>query len=186
MSKLDSNRGQKLLDYASMVERAAEYCHHLSENWRQASRKTAEYTSLDLVQVVNEERQVIFFGNAAIQLSGLTAARVKRLQVRVDARVSKSPEEHAIEAGGEERCEVSFARAGDTIEATIADNGSGGAPDAMKRALPRGFTSKQSGTGLGLSICRHLLGTHGATFEMTSTLGTSTTVRIVFPAVAAT
>jgi signal transduction histidine kinase len=180
VSKLDPERGQKLLDYASMVERAAEYCHHLSENWRQASRKTAEYASLDLVQVVNEVRQVIFFGNAAIQLSGLTMASVRGSKFEL-MRVFQNLLKNAIEAGAK-KVEVSFARAGATIEVTVADNGGGMNPDSMKRALRGGFTSKQSGTGLGLSICRHLLGTHGATFEMTSNLGQGTTVRMVFPA----
>ncbi len=184
VAKLDSNRGQKLQDYASMVERAAEYCHHLSENWRQASKKTAEYSALDLVQVVNEVRQVIFFGNAAIQLSGLTAARVRGSKFEL-MRVFQNLLKNAIEAGAK-KVDVSFARAGDTIEVTITDNGSGMTSDSVKRALRGGFTSKQSGTGLGLSICRHLLGTHGASFEMTSTVGTGTTVRCVFPAVAAT
>jgi signal transduction histidine kinase len=181
VSKLDPERGQKLLDYASMVERAAEYCHHLSENWRQASKKTAEYAPLDLVQVVNEVRQVIFFGNAAIQLAGLTMARVRGSKFEL-MRVFQNLLKNAIEAGAK-KVEVAFARAGDTIEVTVTDNGGGMNPDSLKRALRGGFTSKQTGTGLGLSICRHLLGTHGASFEMTSTLGTGTVVRCVFPAV---
>jgi signal transduction histidine kinase len=35
---------------------------------------------------------------------------------------------------------------------------------------------------LGLSICRHLIGAHGGTFDLTSAAGKGTTIRIVFPA----
>jgi len=180
VSKRDQERGQKLLEYASMVERAAEYCHHLSENWRQASKKTGEFAPLDLVQVIQEVRQVIFFGNAAIQLTGLSVAPVRGSKFEL-MRVLQNLLKNSIEAGAK-RIEVGIARVGQTVELTIADNGSGMGADAVKRALRGGFTSKQSGTGLGLSICRHLLGAHGATFEMTSTLGKGTTVRSVFPA----
>jgi signal transduction histidine kinase len=48
--------------------------------------------------------------------------------------------------------------------------------------LHGGFSSKASGTGLGLSICRHLVGTHGASFALESSAGKGTTVRLVFPA----
>jgi signal transduction histidine kinase len=182
VSKLDPEVGQKLLEYASMVERAAEYCHHLSENWRQASKKTAEYATLDLVEVINEVRQVIFFSNAAIQLSGAGSLLVRGSKFEL-MRVFQNLLKNGLEAGAA-RVHVSLARNGDQCEVTIADNGSGMGPDAVKRALRGGFTSKQNGTGLGLSICRHLLGAHGATFSLESVPGKGTTVRLLFPAVA--
>jgi signal transduction histidine kinase len=54
--------------------------------------------------------------------------------------------------------------------------------DRVKRAMHGGFSSKASGTGLGLSICRHLAGTHGATFVLESAVGKGTTVKLTFPA----
>jgi signal transduction histidine kinase len=180
VAKFDPERSQKLQDYASMVERAAEYCHHLSENWRQASKKTADYTTLDLVTVVRDVRQVIFFGNAAIQLSGLTAAKIRGSKFEL-MRIFQNLLKNSLEAGAK-RVDVVFARVGETIEMTITDNGAGMAGELLKRALRGGFSSKSSGTGLGLSICRHLLGAHGATFDMTSTPGKGTVVKSVFPA----
>ncbi|HWA11340.1 MAG TPA: response regulator [Opitutaceae bacterium] len=179
VSKTDPDRGQKLLEYASMVERAAEYCHHLSENWRQATKKTGEYAPVELVQVINEVRQVIFFGNAAVQVSGLTAATVRGSKYEL-MRVFQNLLKNALEAGAT-RVHVTLAQAGTHIEVTIGDNGSGMNPDAVKRALRGGFTSKQNGTGLGLSICRHLLGAHGATFNLESVPAKGTTVRLAFP-----
>ena len=68
----DPERGRRLREYASIVEKAAEYCHHLSENWRLASKQATEFTRLDLVQVAQEVRQVVFFwGNCGAVYRGV-------------------------------------------------------------------------------------------------------------------
>src|SRR4051812_49220971 len=63
LAERDPEAGKKLIDYSAMVEKAAEYCHHLSENWRTAAKQAPSFTRVDLVQLVQEVRQVIFFGN---------------------------------------------------------------------------------------------------------------------------
>ena len=180
LAQRDPETARKLLDYSGMVEKAAEYCHHLSENWRAASKQAAEFTRVDLVKVAQEVRQVIFFDNPAIHLSGLADAVVRGSKYEL-MRVFQNLFKNALEAGAT-RLEVRFARRGDQTELTLADNGSGMDAERVKRALHGGFTSKASGTGLGLSICRHLAGTHGATFALESALGHGTTVRLTFPA----
>jgi signal transduction histidine kinase len=180
LAQRDPEAGKKVIEYAHMVEKAAEYCHHLSENWRLASRQATEFVKVDLVQVANEVKQVIFFGNAAIQPTGLSEAWVRGSKFEL-MRVMQNLFKNSLEAGAT-RLTVSFARRGDQIEMTIADNGSGMDPERVKRALHGGFSSKTSGTGLGLSICRHLAGTHGATFALESAVGKGTTARLVFPA----
>ncbi|HTZ19342.1 MAG TPA: response regulator [Opitutaceae bacterium] len=182
VAAVDPERGKKILDYAAMVERASEYCHHLSENWRQAAKQTTEFATLDLVQVVHEVRQVIFFGNAAIQLSGIATASVRGSKYEL-MRVFQNIFKNSLEAGAT-RLSVSIARADRNYEVVITDNGTGMAQGAVKKALRGGFSNKVSGTGLGLSICRHLLGTHGATLALESKPGQGTTVTMVFPAVA--
>jgi signal transduction histidine kinase len=179
VSKIDPERGQKLLEYASMVERAAEYCHHLSENWRQASKKAADYAPVDLVAVLQEVRQVIFFGNAAVQISGPAEVSVRGSKFEL-MRVFQNLLKNSLEAGAS-RVQVTLTPRPEGLELVIVDNGAGMNVDAVKRALRGGFTSKQNGTGLGLSICRHLLGAHGASFNLESTPGKGTTVRLVFP-----
>lgn len=163
-----------------MVEKAAEYCHHLSENWRQAAKQTADFTRVDLAQVVQEVRQVIFFGNGAIQCTGLTEAWVRGSKFEL-MRVYQNLFKNSLEAGATQVV-VALARDGAQINMTVVDNGAGMAPDRLKRALHGGFSSKANGTGLGLSICRHLVGTHGATFDVESAPGRGTTARMVFPA----
>jgi len=56
----DPEQGDKLHNFADVVSRAAEYCHHLADNWKQTTRKTAEYTDLDVVSLAKEVREIIF------------------------------------------------------------------------------------------------------------------------------
>lgn len=178
----DPERGRKLMEYAVVVERAAEYCHHLAENWRRTSKKLGDYEPIDIVAVIREVRQVIFFGNAAIQVGGAGVALVRGSKFEL-MRIFQNLLSNSLEAGAK-RVEVAVTISADGIEVMVRDDGSGMDAEDVKRALRGGFTSKASGTGLGLSICRHLLGAHGATFELTSERGRGTTVRSRFPAAA--
>jgi signal transduction histidine kinase len=96
-------------------------------------------------------------------------------------RVLQNLFKNSLEAGST-RIAVTFARRGDQLEMVVADNGAGMDPERVKRALHGGYSSKASGTGLGLSICRHLAGTHGATFGLESVISEGTKVKLVFPA----
>ena len=180
VSATDPERGRRLLEYANLVEKAAEYCHHLSENWRQASKQAADFALIDLVKIAREVQSVVFFGSVAISFTGLEAAPVRGSKFEL-MRVFQNIFKNSLEAGATQLT-VSLARAGERIEMTVVDNGAGMDPERMRKALKGGFTSKESGTGLGLSICRHLLGTHGATMALESNIGQGSIVRMVFPA----
>ncbi|MEX2281827.1 MAG: response regulator [Gemmatimonadota bacterium] len=180
LGQRDPEMAKKLLEYAGMVEKAAEYCQHLSENWRLASKQATEFSRVDLVQIAEEVRRVIFFGNVAIQFTGVAQAWIRGSRFEL-MRVFQNLFKNALEAGAT-RLAVAMERKGGHIEVTLSDNGAGIDSQGVKRALHGGFSSKTSGTGLGLSICRHLAGTHGATFTLESTPGRGTTVKLVFPA----
>jgi signal transduction histidine kinase len=180
LAALDPERGRKMQEYAALVEKAAEYCHHLSENWRQGARKPADYQKVDLVKIAQDVKQVIFFSNLAIRIGGLATATVRGSGFEL-MRIFQNFFKNALEAGAQQ-LDMTVQGNGDTFEVTIKDNGAGMSPESLKRALRGGFTSKTTGTGLGLNICRHLLGAHGATFQMESEPGQGTTVRMVFPA----
>ncbi len=182
VAALDPVHGRRLHDYAAIVEKAAEYCHHLSENWRQASKQAIAFSRLDVVQVAHEVRQVVFFGEVAVQFTGLPSAFIRGSKFEL-MRVFQNLFKNALEAGAKQVL-VSVARSAGNIEMIVTDNGAGMEADHVRRAMKGGFSNKQSGTGLGLSICRHLLGAHGATISLESTPGKGTTVRIVFPATA--
>jgi len=180
ISKKDPERAEKLKNYSNIVERAAEYCHHLAENWRQSTRKATEFALLDLISVVKEVRHVIFFGNSAIEISGDDHAWVKGARFEL-ARVFQNLFKNALEANAT-RVEVRVQTSGDAVVIVVADNGTGMDAETVRNALRGGFSTKTNGTGLGLSICRHLLGVHGATFELESTVGKGTSTKLVFPA----
>jgi signal transduction histidine kinase len=179
LGQRDVEIAKKLLEYSAMVEKAAEYCHHLSENWRLASKQVTEFANVDVVRIAHEVRQVIFFGNAAIQIGGQENAWIRGSKFEL-MRVFQNLFKNSLEAGAT-RLIVAFSTRNKQLEVTISDNGAGMDAERVKRALHGGYSSKTSGTGLGLSICRHLVGTHGATFSLESAPGKGTTVRLVFP-----
>jgi signal transduction histidine kinase len=170
---------QKLLDYANMVGKAAEYCHHLSENWRVASKNTATFRAVDLVEVAREVKQVLFFGNAAIHIRGEAQAIIRGSKYEL-MRIFQNFYKNGLESGAT-ALTVTFADEGESFGLVLADNGPGMDAERLRRALHGGFSSKATGTGLGLSICRHLVSAHGGSFAMESTVGVGTTVRLKFP-----
>ena len=174
---------QKLLDYANMVGKAAEYCHHLSENWRVASKNTATFRAVDLVEVAREVKQVLFFGNAAIHIRGEAQAIIRGSKYEL-MRIFQNFYKNGLESGAT-ALTVTFADEGESFGLVLADNGPGMDAERLRRALHGGFSSKATGTGLGLSICRHLVSAHGGSFAMESTVGVGTTVRLKFPKTAA-
>lgn len=171
--------GQKALEYAGLVAKAAEYCHHLSENWRLASRNTTDFSTVDVVAIAKDVRQVLFFGSAAIQIAGEPTAPARGSKYEL-MRIFQNVFKNALEAGAPSVI-VTFASVGEKIVVTMADTGSGMDEDRVKRAMHGGFSSKASGTGLGLSICRHLAAAHGGKFELSSRIGQGTTVRLELP-----
>ncbi|HVW22352.1 MAG TPA: hybrid sensor histidine kinase/response regulator, partial [Opitutaceae bacterium] len=176
VARKDSVLGNRLLESAQMVEKAAEYCRHLAENWRRAAKKTTEYGPMDVVQTAQEVRQVIFFGNPQIEISGLPSAPIHGSKFEL-MRVFQNLFKNSLEAGAS-TVKVVFEAKDGRIEIAIADNGAGMDPDRVRRVLGGGFTTKENGMGLGLSIIRHLLGAHGATFQMESQVGQGTTIRL--------
>ena len=179
LATVDRARAEKLSGYASIVERASEYCHYLAENWRQSTRKLAEFSDVDLVALAREVREVIFFSNAGIVLEGMGTAVVRGSSFEL-ARVFQNLFRNALEAEATELT-VRFTRRNDRVEVAVVDNGKGMDADTAKNALKGGFSTKEHGTGLGLSICRHLTGSHGAELSLESEPGKGTCIRILFP-----
>ncbi len=169
---------KKLIENATMVEKAAEYCLYLSENWRKAAKTTTAYSRIDLVDCIQSVRNVISLENTAIQFTGLSEAPITGSKFEL-MRVFQNLLKNASEAGATV-ISVSVSRQNDRVELKIKDNGVGMDPERLRRALGGGFTSKESGMGIGLSICRHVLNAHGATFHFESAPDEGTAVRVSF------
>jgi signal transduction histidine kinase len=173
--------GKRMAEYAVVVEKAAEYCHHLSENWRLASKKAGALVLLDLVTVAVEVKQVIFFANPAVQIRGSAEGWILGSKFEL-MRVFQNLFKNSIEEGAT-RVSADFKVDSGTVSVAITDNGPGMDDERVRLVMHGGFTSKENGTGLGLSICRHLTSSHGGIFSLESRRGVGTTVRLSFPAV---
>ena len=88
-------------------------------------------------------------------------------------------------AGG--RITVSLESAPGGVIVSVADTGSGIAPEHLPRIFERfyradpGRSREEGGTGLGLAIVKHLVEAHGGRVEAYSSLGKGTTIRMFFP-----
>ena len=65
----------------------------------------------------------------------------------------------------------------------IRDNGSGIAPEDVKKIFDPFFTTKDvgTGTGLGLSVCMGIIESHGGRIEVQSTQKIETIFKIILP-----
>ena len=85
------------------------------------------------------------------------------------------------------RITVALESAPGGVTVSVADTGSGIAPEHLPRIFERfyradpGRSREEGGTGLGLAIVKHLVEAHGGRVEAHSTLGRGTTIRMFFP-----
>ena len=69
-------------------------------------------------------------------------------------------------------------------ELRVEDNGVGIGADDLPRVFDPFFTTRPvgQGSGLGLTVARDIVGAHGGSIEIESTLGEGTCVRLLLPA----
>ena len=86
----------------------------------------------------------------------------------------------ATEPGG--RVSIATARVGDRVQVTVADTGSGIAPDRLSKIFDDFVTTKRRGLGLGLAISKRIVEQLDGTITVESELGRGTTFTLRFPA----
>ncbi len=88
-------------------------------------------------------------------------------------------------AGGE--IVVSARQVGASVVATVADTGSGIAPEHLPHLCERFYrvdsarSRPDGGTGLGLAICKSIVEAHGGSLAFESAVGAGTTVHVTLP-----
>jgi PAS domain S-box-containing protein len=88
----------------------------------------------------------------------------------------------ALASHGRIMFRLSSMNGGGKIRFTIADTGSGIAPERLARVFEPFFTTKEMhGTGLGLWVTKQIVEKHGGTIRVRSKLGKGTVFSIVFP-----
>ncbi|MBI5594864.1 MAG: HAMP domain-containing protein [Elusimicrobia bacterium] len=86
----------------------------------------------------------------------------------------------AMPGGG--RLEIAGAvKDASTVVVTVADTGSGIAPEVLERIFEPFFTTKDGGSGLGLSITRQIAMAHGGELWLESEPGVGTTAHVRLP-----
>ena len=77
---------------------------------------------------------------------------------------------------------VRLGHAPDRVHVSVSDQGSGIAPEHLERIFDPFFTTKgHGGTGLGLFITRGIVEAHGGTVQVSSKVGSGTTVDVFLP-----
>lgn len=86
----------------------------------------------------------------------------------------------ATEPGG--RVAIATARAGDQVQITVADTGSGIPADRLPKIFDDFVTTKRRGLGLGLAISKRIIEQLDGTISVASEVGRGTTFTLRFPA----
>lgn len=124
----------------------------------------------DFVSFESEEAEII--------------ARMDRTQL---VRVITNLVKNAIQAIPEEQLEkwvkVSVYRKGEKVYISVADNGTGIAPENVRRIFEPKFTTKSSGMGLGLGIIRNIIENYRGTITFETELGKGTTFIVCLPVI---
>src|SRR6185312_15312880 len=82
---------------------------------------------------------------------------------------------------GERRITVHTAADNETVELKVEDTGPGIAPENRAKIFEPLFSTKSFGTGLGLATVKQIVGQHGGTIDVDSTVGQGTCFTIHLP-----
>ena len=157
-----------LADIAEDDRRAGEVIERLRAFLRKGDIQPGR---LDLNQVVTEvlglvhsdliQRGVTVDARLSPLLPAVFADRVQLQQVLLNLLLNAC-DAMADDARGEKRVTIVTAESGtDQVVLSVADQGTGIAPDEMDRVFEPFVTSKPHGLGLGLAICRSIVTAHG-------------------------
>lgn len=154
------------------------------------STRTLETTEVDLKHVVHAVHDLMQPGHHDKDLNVTMALRkrIPKFQGHFDIlrqaieRIWSNAVRNTPSGG---TITVRMDRKADTVQITIADTGSGIAPDDLPHIFERFFRTDRVGTtrgfGLGLPIAKAAIELHGGRIEVESEVGAGSTFRIILP-----
>jgi CheY-like chemotaxis protein len=177
---------------AHEARRAAAIARQLLNLVRRSERPRESADLNDLVERTLKARAASFAAHG-IQVSFTPAAdlppvSVVRVEIEQVLTNLLANAEQAMHAGrGQGRVRVLTRHVGGSVEAEVADNGPGIAPDHLAKLFEAFFTTKPVGigTGLGLSIARRIARDHGGDLLAASAEGQGATFTLCLPAAVA-
>jgi two-component system, LuxR family, sensor kinase FixL len=182
------NQDAALQAMAKVVEQGDRARHIIQRIRDHVSKRETERQLEDLATIIEEAGDLALIGidqelKLEIRVNREAAeALIDKIQIQ---QVLLNLIRNAAEAmAGLERREIliATARAGDMIEISVADTGSG-LPDAVRARLFEPFvTTKPNGMGVGLSVCRTIIEAHGGTLQAESGVDGGMVFRLTVPA----
>jgi signal transduction histidine kinase len=194
------------------AERRAEFAQTIYSNTQRMQRIVDELLDLSRIESGHwkPRLQAVTIADAVAEVFARVSAVAARKSISLETRIA--PAASVIEAdrtaleqillnlvenalrhtpeGG--KITIATAEARNGVGLTVADTGTGIAPEHLPRIFERfyradsGRSREAGGTGLGLAIVKHLVEAHGGSVSADSVVGSGTTIRIFFPEVATT
>lgn len=159
---------RELLDYSAPASQASEsFCPVLL--LRETVEMLRHQGQLEAVDLVDQCR----LDNCVVSMD-----RNSLMQVWINLLLNAQDA-----ASAEGQIELSSERHGSSVCISIADDGSGIAPDVIRRIFEPFFTTKApgSGYGLGLAVCQRIVDENGGTIEVDSEEGRGTRFIVTLP-----
>ena len=142
-------------------------------------REIAQEAAEDLRGAAEKKHVSLSLEGEAAPVTG-----VRRLLYEIVYNLCDNAVKYNVDGGG---VSIRVEQDGQTASVTVADTGTGIAPEHQGRIFERFYRVDKShskasgGTGLGLSIVKHAVQYHHGSIELQSAPGKGTTVRVSFP-----
>jgi signal transduction histidine kinase len=117
--------------------------------------------------------------HAPNQPIAIDAERVRRVVINLIDNAAQAMGE--LPADAERRISVRTSADDDGVAIQVADTGPGISPENLTRIFEPLFSTKSFGTGLGLATVKQIVGQHGGTIDVDSTVGRGTCFTVRLP-----
>ena len=186
----DDRRYQFLQDIQRETERCIDIISNLLTFSRTEQDGEETYQDESLTRIIDRVVNLLSYRikREEVSLTVHIAENTPEIRLRVNAmqQVLLNLVSNALDAlveSQKKEIRIEIHPNGDVVWLTVADSGSGIAPEILDKVYDPFFTTKTAGkgTGLGLSISRSIIESHGGDITCKSNWGKGTTFNILLP-----